>query len=56
MLANEITPYQLALDNEETYFDEKTREVIRKNQLAQLEENQTGFYDAMKRAINKDAC
>jgi Pyruvate/2-oxoacid:ferredoxin oxidoreductase delta subunit len=24
--------------------------------MAQLEENQTGFYDAMKKAINKDAC
>lgn len=56
MLGGEITPLQLAKDSEETYFDQKTRDIIRKNQLAQLEESQTGFYDSMKKAINKDAC
>lgn len=56
MLAGEISPLQLAKDNEETYFDQKTRDIIRKNQMAQLEESETGFYDSMKKAINKDAC
>jgi hypothetical protein len=37
MLEKKITPLQLAKDNEETYFDEKTREIIRRNQMAQLE-------------------
>lgn len=56
MLAAKISPLELAKDNEEIYFDEKTKETIKKNQLAQLEASQTGFYDKMKREINKDAC
>jgi transcription elongation factor S-II len=56
MLAGAITPKELAHDDEELYFDEKTRENIKKNQLAQLEESRTGFYDEMKKNINKDAC
>lgn len=56
MLRGEITPRQLAEDDDEIYFDEKTREAIKKNQLAQLEECRTGFYDEMKKNVNKDAC
>lgn len=56
MLRGEVSPRELALDDEEVYFDERAREIIRKNQLAQLEESRTGFYDEMKKNINKDAC
>ena len=56
MLRGEVTARELALDDEEVYFDERAREIIRKNQLAQLEASQTGFYDEMKENINKDAC
>jgi hypothetical protein len=37
-------------------MDEKARETIKQIQKAQLEESQTGFYDEMKKNINKDAC
>ena len=36
MLEGGITPGELARDDEEVYFDERTRENIRKNQLLQL--------------------
>ena len=45
MLQGEIGSKELAKDDDEVYFDEKTKENIRKNQLLQLEENRTGFYD-----------
>ena len=37
-------------------MDEKARENIKQIQKAQLQESQTGFYDEMKKNINKDAC
>ena len=45
MMAGEVSSKELADDDEEVYFDEKTKENIKKNQLLQLEENRTGFYD-----------
>ena len=56
MLEGSITAAELARDDEELYFDEKTRGSIRKNQLLKLEENRTGFYDEMKKEINENAC
>lgn len=48
--------YDVAKDDEEVYMDEKARENIKQIQKAQLQESQTGFYDEMKKNINKDAC
>ena len=55
MLNDEITPAELATDDEELYFDEKTRENIKRIQREEIERMQTGFYDDMKKRINKDA-
>ena len=46
----------MAKDSEEIYFDQKTRDNIAKIQREELERNSTGFYDEMKKKINKDAC
>lgn len=55
MLNGEISPFDLAKDDEELYFDQKTKDNIAKIQREELERNQTGFYDEMKKKINKDA-
>lgn len=56
MLRGEIPPSEVARDDEELYLDEKAKEEIKKFQREQLEANSTGFYDQMKKNINKDAC
>jgi len=35
----------VALDNEETYFDQKAKEKLKQIQKDQLEESKIGFYD-----------
>ena len=55
MLKDEISPAELAADNDDVYFDEKTKENIRRIQKEEIERMQTGFYDDMKKRINKDA-
>ena len=56
MLNGEITPKELSNDDEELYFDQKTKDNIRKIQMEELQKCRTGFYDDMKKQINKDAC
>lgn len=56
MLAGEITPKELSNDDDELYFSQKTRDNIKKIQMEQLQRSRTGFYDEMKKQINKDAC
>lgn len=55
MLTGEITPKDLSNDNEETYFDQKTKDNIKRIQKEEIERMSTGFYDDMKKRINKDA-
>lgn len=55
LLKGEITAFDLAKDDEELYFDQKTRDNIAKIQREEIERMQTGFYDDMKKRINKDA-
>jgi hypothetical protein len=56
MLRGAITPRELSEDDEELYFDQKHRDNIQRIQQEEIERMQTGFYDDMKRRINKDAC
>lgn len=55
-MKGEITPKQLSSDDEELYFDEKTKDNIKKIQREEVERNSGGYYDEMKKRINKDAC
>lgn len=55
MIRGEISPKELANDDEELYFDQKTRDNIKRLQKEELERNSTGFYDEMKKKINKNA-
>lgn len=55
MLQGEIVPRQLTTEDEEIYMDNKTRENIQRIQREEIEKMQTGFYDEMKKRINKDA-
>ena len=46
----------MARNDEELYFDEKTKIKIKSIQDAQVEEGLVGFYADMKKKINSDAC
>ena len=51
-----LSPKQLARNEEELYFDEKTKIKIKQIQVATVEEGLGGFYSDMKKKINIDAC
>ena len=56
MLSGIITPKELSNDDEDLYMDQRARDHIHRLQMEELERAQTGFYEAMKKQINKDAC